>query len=249
MVATFCLRLACGLIACLPFLPLQIVPPRFFRVHYLTALAFISIAPFFLASEVCWGFWAAFGVSLTACFVGSIIWHLDEAPGGRWLNLFSPVALMSCLLLAHWSATEPSTRPWRVADDLASMALLGTATTAMLMGHSYLIAPSMSMSPLTRLLSALGVATLLRISLAGASLWLWTARPATGNLELELMLWLGVRWALGLIGPLILGWLAWETALIRSTQSATGILYVVTIVTFLGEVTSQLLWEKTGFAL
>jgi hypothetical protein len=43
--------------------------------------------------------------------------------------------------------------------------------------------------------------------------------------------------------------MAWETARIRSTQSATGILYVVVILSFLGELTSQLLREKTGFVL
>jgi len=40
--------------------------------------------------------------------------------------------------------------------------------------------------------------------------------------------------------------MALETARIRSTQSATGILYVVVILVFLGELTSQLLGEKTG---
>jgi hypothetical protein len=60
------------------------------------------------------------------------------------------------------------------------------------------------------------------------------------------MFLLSVRWALGLIAPLVLGWLAYETARIRSTQSATGILYVVVIVTFLGELTSQLLLEENG---
>jgi hypothetical protein len=43
--------------------------------------------------------------------------------------------------------------------------------------------------------------------------------------------------------------MAWETAKIRSTQSATGILYVVVIVCFLGELTGQLLFDKTGYIL
>jgi hypothetical protein len=43
--------------------------------------------------------------------------------------------------------------------------------------------------------------------------------------------------------------MAWETARIRSTQSATGILYVAVIMCFLGELTSQLLVEKTGCVL
>jgi hypothetical protein len=62
-------------------------------------------------------------------------------------------------------------------------------------------------------------------------------------------LWLGVRWLVGLVGPLALAWMAWETARIRSTQSATGILYVVVILVLIGELTSQLLLARTGFIL
>jgi hypothetical protein len=137
----------------------------------------------------------------------------------------------------------------RRTDDAASALVVGSATTAMLMGHSYLISPAMSISPLMRLLAALGVSVILRIVLACFGLWEWTSSHGTSNLETEMMVWLPVRWLLGLIAPLVLGWMAWETARIRSTQSATGILYVVVIVCFLGELTSQLLVEKTGCVL
>ena len=50
-----------------------------------------------------------------------------------------------------------------------------------------------------------------------------------------------MRWAVGFAGVLGLTWMAWRTARIRSTQSATGILYVVVIFCFLGELTGQLL--------
>ena len=53
----------------------------------------------------------------------------------------------------------------------------------------------------------------------------------------------------GLAGPAVLSYLTWETAKIRSTQSATGILYVVVILCFLGELTSQLLQTATGYTL
>ena len=107
----------------------------------------------------------------------------------------------------------------------------------------------MTTAPLLRLLAAIGVSVFLRIGLAGLGLWGWTSSPSASNLETELLLWLPVRWGLGLIAPLVLGWMAWETARIRSTQSATGILYVVVILCYLGELTSQLLVEKTGFPL
>ena len=133
----------------------------------------------------------------------------------------------------------------RSPTTCSSALVLGSATTAMLMGHSYLIAPAMSLAPLMRLLAALGGVGAVA-DRAGRASGCGAGRRATARvrLETELLLWLPVRWLLGLIAPLVLGWMAWETARIRSTQSATGILYVVVIVCFLGELTSQLLRRK-----
>ena len=119
----------------------------------------------------------------------------------------------------------------------------------MLMGHSYLMAPAMSLTPLLRLLAALAASAVLRILVAGGGLWLWTGTAAGTTLTTETVLWLTMRWAIGFVGPLVLAWLAWETTRIRSTQSATGILYVVVILCFLGELTSQLLQTATGYTL
>ena len=120
---------------------------------------------------------------------------------------------------------------------------------AMMQNLCNMMAGGMCSDVLLRLLSALGVALGVRIGLACIALWLWSARPGATPPEGELLMWLPARWLLGLLGPLVLGWMAWETARIRSTQSATGILYVVVIVCYLGELTSQLLLEKTGLLL
>jgi hypothetical protein len=244
MVATFCLRLACGMVAVLPLLAPQQVPPRFFRVQYLTALGLLAVAGFFLYGAVEPWYWPLLVAGMVCCAGASLVWHLDAAPGGKFFNWAAPPLLAGCLL-----AGDGATSGWQVADDLASAALLGSAVTAMLMGHTYLIAPALTLAPLYRLLAALGAALAVRVVLACVGLWLWTGRAGAGNLETEMLLWLPVRWVLGLFGPMLLGWLAWETARIRSTQSATGILYVVVIVCFLGELTSQLLLAKTGSLL
>ncbi len=125
-----------------------------------------------------------------------------------------------------------------------SAAVLGAALSAMLMGHSYLIAPTMSLTPLLRLLFLLTAALVLRMILEGWRLWWWTRGHSWDNLSNETLLWLPVRWGVGLLLPLGLVWMAWQTTRIRSTQSATGILYVVVVFVFLGELTSLLLREK-----
>jgi hypothetical protein len=220
-------------------------------VQYLTALGLATIAGAFLASgaDATVVSWVALGAAAIVSFAGSIIWHLDGHPGQRLILVLATSLLAITLALAGQFAGGDKDNAWLTVDDFASAAVLGAATSAMLMGHSYLIAPAMSLSPLYRLLAALGATLAVRIILAGVGLYWWTARPTAGNLETEILLWLSVRWLIGLVGPLVLGWMAWETARIRSTQSATGILYVVVILCFLGELTSQLLREKTGFVL
>jgi hypothetical protein len=249
MAATFCLRLACGLILSLLVLAPAQVPPRFFRVQYLSALGLVAVAAVFLRDVADRRLWLALAAAMLVTFMGSIIWHLRDHPGAGVVLVLANSALLFALLLGGQVGGSEQGAAWSRVDDLASAAVLGAAMSAMLMGHSYLIAPAMSLSPLYRLLGALGAALVVRVGLACLGLYWWTEGRTTANLETEMLLWLGVRWIIGLVGPLVLGWLAWETARMRSTQSATGILYVVVILGFLGELTSQLLLEKTGFIL
>jgi hypothetical protein len=248
MLAIFCLRLASGLFGALWLLPPSHVNPRFYRTHFLTVLGLAAAATLLLRQQAGPGLWAALGASLFLAFVGSVVWSLERAPGGQVLMALTMVTLLAALGLAHPVEEAASPVAWQWAGDLSSAALLGTATTAMLIGHSYLIAPTMSLSPLRRLLAALFVITLLRMGVAGTGLWFWTAEHSLAKLN-EVTLWLPVRWGLGFLAPLILGWMAWKAAVIRSTQSATGILYVVVIFCFLGELTSQLLASVTRITL
>jgi hypothetical protein len=258
MLAVFCLRLACGLIASLALFSPGLVNPRFYRVHFLAALGLTAVAAFFGRDQPGAWLWGALAV-LVFAFAGSLVWSLEGAPGGRLLIGLTSVALAATLVLASQAryadgaagqdSVPATTRAGMAADDLSAAALLGTATTAMLMGHSYLIAPSMSLTPLLRLLAGLFGALLVRTALAAAGLVSWTEGHSLVNLENETVLWLPVRWVVGLLAPLVLGWMAREAAKIRSTQSATGILYVVVICCFLGELTNQLLFSHTGYVL
>ncbi len=249
MLAVFCWRLSLGLMGSLFLLSPAQVNPRFFRTHFLTTLGLTLAAAAFVHEQAGLVLWLALIGTLICSFLGSLVWMLEGAPAGRTLILLSMPALATALVMTD-QATKTTTGPgWLAVDHLASSALLGVACTAMLMGHSYLIAPGMSLTPLRRLLAALAICLLARMALAGVGLGLWTAQHPTRNLETEMLLWLPVRWGLGFVAPLTLTWMAWETAKIRSTQSATGILYVVVILCFLAELTSQLLLEKTGYIL
>jgi hypothetical protein len=249
MFAVFCLRLAAGMATALVLLSPAQVNPRFFRTHFLVVLALSAVAAVFLRETADHWLWLVLAATMVLAALGSMSWMLEGAPGGRTLVfLTSPVAL-AALVIAGLQVRSAGEAWWLAIDDLTSAALLGCATTAMLIGHSYLIAPAMSLTPLLRLLAALAVATVVRIVVAMAGLWLWTAASRGTTLNSETILWLTVRWGVGFMVPLVLAWMAWETTRIRSTQSATGILYVVVILCFLGELTSQLLVTRTGFTL
>jgi hypothetical protein len=264
MLATFCLRLACGLIGSLLLLSAKEVNPRFFRVHFLIVLGLIVVAAVAGYGRAGLELWLAISIVAVLTLVASIAWSLEGSPGGRGIVILTLLFLMAALAIedflepASWKPvngaetryqTWRDNSAWHFLGSLTSAALLGTATSAMLMGHSYLIAPTMSLRPLLRLLIGLFIAILLRMVVAGIALWSWSAGHSLLNLEDETVLWLPVRWGLGFLGPLVLGWMAWKTARIRSTQSATGILYVVVIFCFVGELTSQLLEANTGFTL
>ena len=251
MLVLFCLRLAAGMLACLLLLSPARINPRFYRTHFLVALALAAVAAAFGYETAGPGLLAALGCAVVLSLAGFFCWSLEGAPLGRSLIVATTAALAAGLVLAETGGESSAGLGWRLAADVTSAALLGTATTAMLLGHMYLIAPGMTMTPLMRLLAALLAAIAARLALAALGLWLWSSTGGHSLVTLndETILWLPVRWGLGFVAPLVLGVMARQTAKIRSTQSATGILYVVVIFCFLGELTGELLQNTAGQGL
>jgi hypothetical protein len=248
MLADFCLRLAAGMMACLLVLspartarpaPGQkpLAHPNFFRTHFLVALGLACGALLLDLDRPGWVLQALLGAATGLAVLGSVSWSLERSPGGVMLIVLTTAALVAALVVREVSSGPELA----LAGASSSALLLGATLSAMLMGHSYLIAPAMSLVPLYRLLAAVAVALVLRLGVEACALGCWTARHESANLTGDVLLWLPVRWLVGFVAPAVLCWMAYRTARIRSTQSATGILYVVVIFCFLGELTGQLL--------
>ena len=62
-------------------------------------------------------------------------------------------------------------------------------------------------------------------------------------------MFLALRWLAGILGVLIMAIMTWQTLKIPNTQSATGILYAGVILTFIGELVSQLLSAQATYPL
>ncbi|MHC4732028.1 MAG: hypothetical protein ACYS6Z_15755, partial [Planctomycetota bacterium] len=138
-------------------------------------------------------------ISYDIKIASSTLWML---PLGLWL-----------LLATEW--------PPGLGTFPSAIAIGGTLA-GMLLGHSYLTARGLSFTPLKRMALLL--------------FWILVVRalfvvPVFFGPRLEMMDWvfLSMRVALGLMLPLLLGWMVLQCVRIESNQSATGILYVMVV--------------------
>jgi hypothetical protein len=140
-----------------------------------------------------------------------------------------------------------------VVSFLSSVMVLGGACGAMILGHWYLVIPSLDVSHLQSLVKFHIGSILVRIVVVAAAIFLAIAtwQPGAGpSFERYILSSGGIffwqRVLFGLAGPVVLAYLTWETAKIRSTQSATGILYVDFFAVIVGEVLAKYLLLATA---
>jgi len=143
-----------------------------------------------------------------------------------------------------------------VVSFLSSAALLGGACTAMILGHWYLVLPSMDVTHLQSMVKFHIGSIIVRIMVVSVAVWLAISGWEPGlesNFQRYVLSSAGVffwqRVLFGLLGPAVLSYLTWETAKIRSTQSATGILYVDFFTVIVGEILAKYLYLLTSVAV
>jgi hypothetical protein len=144
-----------------------------------------------------------------------------------------------------------------LANLSGSALLLGWSLITMLLGHWYLISPKLSFRHLIRFCRILTAVVILRAALVGMSLLATRAvdpfvLPHPQVLLLDfggqgMFFWFRVLW--GLVIPLLLALMALHCARNHSNQSATGILYVLLVGSFIGEITALYLAVTTGVPL
>jgi hypothetical protein len=154
------------------------------------------------------------------------------------------------------SGQSPAVRALTVASFLTSAAMLGGACTAMILGHWYLVIPSLQVSHLQSIVRVHIASMLARIGVVAAAVWLAiaTSNPDLGpSFRHYIMSIDGIffwqRVLFGLAGPAVLSYLTRETAKIRATQSATGILYVDFFTVVVGEVLAKYIVLATHVAV
>ena len=131
----------------------------------------------------------------------------------------------------------------------ASAGLLGGFLMTMLLGHAYLTAGNeMTQAPFRRLVFMLALLLVLRtVSSVVFGLVPYLADPPTGG-KLWPMMMIVTRYLVGVVVTAVFTYMVYDCVKRRANQSATGILYVATVLIIIGEWTALTLWERTWLA-
>jgi hypothetical protein len=244
MLVDFAVRLAFGLAVSLLLTSWRGVPLGFFRTQVQVILGLLVLAGLDQARTggPAWALWALVAGAVMA-YVAAVAWGLGLP------RLGTGTAVLLALVTAAWlaAASQSVSAPlwiFNAASRLSSGFLLGSTLTAMLLGHHYLTAPAMSIEPLKQIVTILVWALLARCVLAGIGVWALppeTVPIGASAQDTQTGMFLAARWGMGLFGTAIAAFMTWKTAQIRSTQSATGILYIAMIFALFGELTSMIL--------
>jgi len=142
-----------------------------------------------------------------------------------------------------------------VINHLGATALLGSMMLTMVFGHWYLVIPRLSIEPLERLTKVLIAAVGLRILTMVLSLVVLQFEqsiPLSAVLN-ELMIRQGFffwpRLIFGVIVPIVLGAMIWNTVQLKHTQAATGLLYLAVVAVLFGEFFSKFLLFSVNLPL
>ena len=188
---------------------------------------------------------------LIPCGVGSLLLTTGQIKSFK-VNLILGGLILMCGLLFACVGKITVASAWAMPLNLLLISLLlGFSMTAMWLGHWYLTQPKLPIDELRRVTLALAVLLLARLVLAS-----FTCATRLGPMnETEVYrflatstgIFLMMRAAWGLLMPLALVWMVWKTVQIRSTQSATGILYVLLLGVLTGETLSLYLMFHDGW--
>jgi hypothetical protein len=258
----FLLATAFGCVSTLFWVPEDDMGRGYFQMNALIVLGLLALAAAVLVLHPFQPFGGRAGAGTAAvglAFAGAFLYYaaiwrerwrraraaaaLTLAAAGAALLLVTPQLSVLAPALPHRLLLTGST-------VLSSALLLGWSLITMLLGHWYLVSPRLTFRHLVIfswvLLAVIGV----RLLTVGAGLTAAAVSQSgywsllTGLTGQGMFFWFRVLWGLAI--PLTLGILSLHCARQRSNQSATGILYVVVVGAFIGELTAYYLVVTTG---
>lgn len=178
------------------------------------------------------------------------LWR-EDAGRGRVLGIIAAAAALLALVLTAAVVRLPT---WGYAGTLLSLlagaASLGAVTLGMTLGHWYLVTPRLPERPLNDLTRLLIVVVAVQAVLVAVNAVVpvreLPANPDIPEVSLAANLWFWLRVGVGLVFPLALAVMAWQSSVVRAMMSATGLLYIAMGAVLAGEVLARALMFATA---
>lgn len=258
----FSAEAAAGVIALLPLVSLETVGRSFYKINARVALAFMALA---LITTARWS-----GLDLWASIAGGLglvigLSYLRLLGTREYFQRAHPALIAVILLFVASLVLQLIPLIGRIErgpfwtwlafpSALNGAALIGAVALSMILGHYYLNYPKLPIDPLKRYTIALMAASFLRLALFVTALVAIEVLEVPGSKPdrsfwLDETLTLLPRGLFGIAGPCLLAVMSWGTVKIKSTQSATGILYGAMIFVASGELLAAWFLTRLGLAI
>jgi hypothetical protein len=122
-------------------------------------------------------------------------------------------------------------------------ASVGTVLTGMLLGHWYLVTPSLTVAPLARINQLFFYALIGQLVLVIVNAGPWVSNSLAVNEKWGAIFWLRVL--VGIAFPMVLSYATMQTCKIKAHMSSTGFLYVALGGVLAGEIISRVILFQT----
>ncbi|HEU4401737.1 MAG TPA: hypothetical protein VFT43_06490 [Candidatus Polarisedimenticolia bacterium] len=260
----FFTSMAAGVLGALLLAPFQELRRFFFALNTSLAFAFLSLStpyrtsPFAIlagrpaAGGAAEGL-ASLAAGLALLLVIAYLAALYRPAGGEWRSLLMAATTAALVATAAdgWVAARGGGGAWLFGvNALAAAALLGSVIVGMILGHWYLVRRPLAASHLVRFSVLFGWAVGVRAALLVLGLVICGLESPDGvsglfrRVAMERAVFFWPRLLLGIVAPAVFAWMIYQTARIRSTQSATGLLYLAVILVLMGEFLARFLAVK-----
>lgn len=245
----FCLALALGLSTCSVLANTKMTGVGLYKVVMaICGFAVLGAAGLHLSyahfnSPQVYGYVAAF-VLMTATY----FFHRDERSTLMWA-IWGGMLLSLTYVLYHFQ----NAHLFLFLYALSSILYMGVVTYAMILGHWYLVTPRLSVAPLVKAHWLLWGLALIKLIILAYHLYMdnrFFVEGSTfgaGAMFNWVVLTMRVGWGYGVV--LVMSFFSWRLVRMRSTQSATGVLYAMTFFILVGELTAMYMYFRYGMFL
>jgi hypothetical protein len=235
-----------------------------------TAAVFVGCAALFLAGKIAlaWrsrtlgpgaateiALWSAFTVA-AAIYLASL-WGDARRRRARAFTASLGLGVVALTASATLHRLGPFLSPATLLYPLAFLTgalALGAVATGLALGHWYLIDLGLSIEPLRRLFHYFVGVTLFQVMVLAATMATMALTSGPGSAAVA-TLWhehgtlLAMRFVLGPLAALGLGYLIHRTLQIPQTMAATGLFYIAILAVMVGELLGRLILFRTSLPL